>query len=91
MQSDYRNFAMRVGTNPPGGVDADLRPEDVPVGLHQHYRDLWKVARAMEFMLGWSESPLSLADMVYAAAVGGLVDIHKVLDELLEAVEGDLE
>ncbi len=91
MQSDYRNFAMRVGSNSPGGVDADLRPEDVPVGLHEHYRGLWKVARAMEFMLGWSQSPLPLADMAYAAAVSGLIDIHEVLDQPLEAVEGDLE
>jgi hypothetical protein len=89
----YSNFAMRVGASAPGGtggVGDELRPEDVPVETHQLYRDKWKVARAMELLLGWSQSPLPLADMVYAAAVSGLVDIREALSEKLGAVEEDL-
>lgn len=92
-RSAYATFAMTVGANSPGGtggVGADLRPEDVPVEMHQRYRDLWKAARAMEFMLGWSRSPLPLVDMVYAAAVSGLVDIREALEAPLRAVEEDL-
>lgn len=85
-----RNFYMLVGAKCPGGMDDDFRPEDVPASTHQQYRVEWTAARAMEVMHGWSRAPLPLADMVYAAAAGGL-DVREILSEPLRAVEEDMD
>lgn len=85
-----RNFYMLVGAKCPGGMDDDFRPEDVPAATHQQYRVEWTAARAMEVVHGWSRAPLPLADMVYAAAAGGL-DVREMLNAPLRAVEEDMD
>lgn len=85
---------LTPGTLRPGGTDSvDRLPTDtdavasVVVGnQRQQYTQRWQLARAMEVISGWRDRPLPLADMVYAAAAGGL-DVRTVLDAPLRWAE----
>jgi hypothetical protein len=68
-----------------------VRPEDVATADHEVYRELWRVARVMEHVGGYSRQPLPLADMVYAAvAMGGPVDPVAELEPRLREIEEQL-
>ena len=82
---------LEPGLKRPGLFTNAVRPEDVASADHEVYRDLWRVARVMEHVGGYSRQPLPLADMVYAAAaMGGPIDPVAELEPRLREIEEQL-
>lgn len=83
-------FAVLPAAHRPGGFeDGAQQPEDVPWGNGEFYRNQWFVARTLEHIGGWSTRPLPLADMTYAAAAIGTVDIAQQLEPSLREIENE--
>ncbi len=78
-------FNLTLSAKRPGfGATA---PEQAPdIG----YRRLWFVARTMEFLSGWADQPIPLADMVYNAAAADTVDFRERIGSTLARVEMDI-
>ncbi|MBY0440576.1 MAG: hypothetical protein K2Q25_00300 [Mycobacteriaceae bacterium] len=92
-QYDTENvvFAVLSAAHRPGGFDnGPQRPEDVPFGNGEFYRNQWFVARTLEHIGGWSTRPLPLADMAYAAAAIGTADLREQLEPSLREIEDEL-
>jgi hypothetical protein len=70
-----------------GGGSAPIEGWSVP------YREQWRLSRAMEFLAGWAEHPMPLADMIYAAAAAAepAVDVRAAIGAALRKVEDELE
>lgn len=84
-------FAVLSAAYRPGGFNnGPQRPEDVPLGNGDFYRNQWFVARTLEHIGGWSPRPLPLADMAYAAAAIGTADIREQLEPSLREIEDEL-
>jgi hypothetical protein len=82
---------LEPGLKRPGLFTNAVRPEDVASADHEVYRDLWRVARVMEHVGGYSRQQLPLADMVYAAAaMGGPIDPVAELEPRLREIEEQL-
>ncbi|MGH3556029.1 MAG: hypothetical protein ACRDTK_00650 [Mycobacterium sp.] len=89
--SESAVFAVLPAAHRPGGFEnGPQKPEDVPAGNGEFYRLQWLAARTVEHIGGWSARPLPLADMVYAAAAIGTVDIREQLEPSLRVIEDEL-
>lgn len=80
-----RRFYREVGAKRPGLTAQS--PEEAP---DLGYRREWLVARTLEHIGGWAGRPLPLADMAYAAAAVGIVDVRQELVPVLKAIEDEL-
>jgi hypothetical protein len=75
-----------VGVKRPGLHD--VSPDGVV--SNELYRRYWLVGRALEVVMGWAARPLPLAEMVYAAAAVGTVDIRELVAPALARVEAEI-
>jgi hypothetical protein len=83
-------FWLEVGAKRPGyqHVSPD---EEAALTACAVYRRCWLVARTLEVVQGWAEPRLPLADMVYAAAAVGTLDVCDSVAQALARVEAEVD
>jgi hypothetical protein len=79
-------FWLDVGAKRPGYQHVSPDEADNTV-----YRRYWLVARTLEVVRGWGYPRLPLADMVYAAAAVGTLDVRESVAQALARVEAELD